>query len=374
MLMFNEVKLNDNVTANVLETNDYAVIRKQPIDCFYELFKRLNPLNKEKYYFIVFDLVIPVSNNGLFPVEKFYKFVKKAKTQNKQIIFIFEMIYEAPSYRYDLKKYFDILINKFDIPHENIIIWSGAQNQFGDDVNFITETFTCCSQEQLNENYRNLPTHHFVSLARLPRPHRQIATQEIWDKNLDRYGFCSIGASKRQHHIKLELIKPEYIHRIPTILDGYADDFASQRDWKDSRIHGAFLHLVHESSFDRKFQTNFWNTVFFTEKTIKPFALGQVPIFVTVAGHVKSLRKHGFDMFDDLIDHEYDAEDDGMIRIQKAVEQLENLCNRDINWLRNFKQQNMHRFDNNYRLVKKIISLDSNFDVSNQLNSILDKE
>lgn len=45
---------------------------------------------------------------------------------------------------------------------------------------------------------------------------------------------------------------------------------------------------------------------FITEKSMKPFYALQLPLIFGCDGTVEILRKHGFDMFDDIIDHSYD--------------------------------------------------------------------
>jgi hypothetical protein len=47
--------------------------------------------------------------------------------------------------------------------------------------------------------------------------------------------------------------------------------------------------------------------VFMTEKSYKPFNYGTIPILLSGAHIVSTLRSLGYDMFDDLVDHSYDT-------------------------------------------------------------------
>ena len=47
------------------------------------------------------------------------------------------------------------------------------------------------------------------------------------------------------------------------------------------------------------------NIIMLSEKTFKAFAWHQIPIFNATKGHVEAVRRLGFDLFDDIIDHSY---------------------------------------------------------------------
>ena len=83
----------------------------------------------------------------------------------------------------------------------------------------------------------------------------------------------------------------------------------------------------------------------FTEKTIKPFLAKQMPLFFALPGHVNLLRNLGFDMFDDIINHNYDNELDSVKRLDMLLDELDRLLKVD---LLQFKNNNQTRFDKNY--------------------------
>jgi hypothetical protein len=78
--------------------------------------------------------------------------------------------------------------------------------------------------------------------------------------------------------------------------------------------------------------------MFITEKTLKPYAMHQLPVFNTVKGHVKNLRDMGIDVFDDVVDHSYDNIDHPIERVQAVGAEIERLCNLGVDY---FKQLNL---------------------------------
>ena len=96
------------------------------------------------------------------------------------------------------------------------------------------------------------------------------------------------------------------------------------------------------------------NVMTFTEKTIKPFLAKQIPIFFALPNHVNLLRNLGFDMFDDIINHDYDNEIDSVKRLDLILIELERVINID---LIDFKSKNQYRFDNNYNNLFKLSDL-----------------
>ena len=79
---------------------------------------------------------------------------------------------------------------------------------------------------------------------------------------------------------------------------------------------------------------NIWRSIFITEKSYKALAWYQFPIWYAVPGLVEKLREQGFDLFDDIIDHGYDQEQDPWTRMTKVVEEIAQLVSKDTKALR----------------------------------------
>jgi len=112
------------------------------------------------------------------------------------------------------------------------------------------------------------------------------------------------------------------------------------------------INLVTENTagFDGTDNTKY-KTITFTEKPWRPFKTHQLPIFISLSGYVNKLRELGFDLFDDFIDHSYDDEKDHIIRLQKAVTELERISKLDCV---EYYHNNYHRFINNYINIHKM--------------------
>ena len=65
--------------------------------------------------------------------------------------------------------------------------------------------------------------------------------------------------------------------------------------------------------------------IFFSEKTWKPLRAGQLFLIWGQPGLVDQLRKLGFNVFDQYIDHSYDLEIDNTVRLKKCVTELKRL-------------------------------------------------
>lgn len=71
-------------------------------------------------------------------------------------------------------------------------------------------------------------------------------------------------------------------------------------------------------------------TPMLSEKTFKPIIAGQLFVLVAAPGAVQFLRDIGIDTFDDIIDHSYDLITDTRTRINKVLEQVDQLIEKDL--------------------------------------------
>lgn len=130
----------------------------------------------------------------------------------------------------------------------------------------------------------------------------------------------------------------------------------------------SYIDVVTESS------TSFWP--FKTEKSLKPFYNLQFPIIYGHEGIVSDLRELGFDMFDDIINHDYDIVSDhplytprrntsidfrvdawiDNIRIPILVKELKRLSTLDIKKL---YEDNKDRFIKNQELLYDLMIKDN---------------
>lgn len=80
----------------------------------------------------------------------------------------------------------------------------------------------------------------------------------------------------------------------------------------------SLFHIIAETSVEESY---------ISEKSYKVFAAGQIPIMCGPKNAVQHLRNLGFDVFDDIVDHNcYDQEDDWIKRIDLMHKLLDNLA------------------------------------------------
>lgn len=82
----------------------------------------------------------------------------------------------------------------------------------------------------------------------------------------------------------------------------------------------SYVNIVSESLFSEE------DVVQITEKSLKPFFYYQLPIFCATHHHVKSLKeKYNFDLFSDIINHDYDDEENNSKRMKKLIFEIKRL-------------------------------------------------
>ena len=86
-------------------------------------------------------------------------------------------------------------------------------------------------------------------------------------------------------------------------------------------------------------------TYFMTEKTLRPMINGCIPLTVANAGYENYLKTLGFDMFDDVLDKNYDSVE-GKVRIEKVYATLEDiLINKDKLWIKQLSPRLQRNID-----------------------------
>jgi hypothetical protein len=108
--------------------------------------------------------------------------------------------------------------------------------------------------------------------------------------------------------------------------------------------HKKILNIVTENVAGFDSDCNHYNTITFTEKAWIPLKLHQMPLYIALPGYVSKIRDLGFDVFDDMINHSYDTEQNPFIRMKMVVDELERLLKLD---LIDFYDKNRSRFIRN---------------------------
>jgi hypothetical protein len=136
----------------------------------------------------------------------------------------------------------------------------------------------------------------------------------------------------------------DYKQHLPITIDKF--------DLNDRKINvdtfSSVVNVVTENTYDYTSCIDVRETNTFTEKTLIPFIIEQIPIFVSLPNHVQFLRDIGYDVFDDLIDHSYDREPDGIKRMKMIVSEIQRII--DIDFV-SFYHNNRTRFLKNRELT-----------------------
>jgi len=94
------------------------------------------------------------------------------------------------------------------------------------------------------------------------------------------------------------------------------------------------------------------NHITFTEKTIKPFVRGQIPLIHGYMGLQDELINLGFDLYDDFVDHSYTNESDSIKRLEMIVKESIRLS--EMNTLEYLKK-NYDRVYKNKKLCETLM-------------------
>ena len=114
-----------------------------------------------------------------------------------------------------------------------------------------------------------------------------------------------------------------------------------------------YVNIVTESEyFDYK------KVIHITEKSFKPFFYYQLPNIVATSGHIKKMREqYDYDFFDDIINHDYDNEENSTKRLFKITEEIKRL-NDNKEHIKEFYRNNQQRFiDNKNKVYKMLLDL-----------------
>lgn len=277
-----------------------------------------------------------------------------AAKHSKQMIVVLDAHTEGPSWRH-IRSTVERMIAEFNVDPQCIIQWTGSSGENCEPIQVVPvmDAFSIITDAEQCD-VQTVPKHHFVMLARIPKPHRVLMAIDILERELDSYGYISCGSHGPPDNAMFdELVSANMRTRFPLLLPGgYWSDIYAHQEHLDSvrlpQVTEAFCSVIPETSHDLC-SPNVC-TAFMTEKSEKCFLLEQVPLWVAAPGQAALARSWGFDLFEDLVDHSYDLVVDPYLRIRMVGDQLEKLCREDIGRLQKYKQDHADRFAANREL------------------------
>ena len=191
-----------------------------------------------------------------------------------------------------------------------------------------------------------------LSLAGRPTERRAMFAKNLLDICKD-HCRVSLGNTSLYKLSPIELNNfKEILHPYSFPLNHNTDykvlgDIKYQQDDPGKNLYRSLLAIVNETN-------DFTNdSIHLTEKSFKFFAWHQIPVFNASRNHVREIRKLGFDLFEDIIDHSYDDSKTEYVHDLKILNVVSKFLknystNEDIN---NLRKQLYPRLAANYKLL-----------------------
>lgn len=208
-------------------------------------------------------------------------------------------------------------------------------------------------------DWKNITLQHkLIALA-----HRSTVTRALYIKDLlDFYQkdvLVSFGFDGQIDTVIQDYMKP---YTVPITIDLQEDDIKHV-----GSIHINPPNKMFQSLFNLVLETNELSNdeVFITEKSFKPFAWHQIPIYVVRTEHLNKMRDLGFDMFDDILDnHKYNNGPIENYR-QRVMSTIRKVFDRypTLTDMQNLRNNLWDRFVYNNNLLNKLV-LKDNYDWS----------
>jgi hypothetical protein len=175
-----------------------------------------------------------------------------------------------------------------------------------------------------NENIDFVSSRKYTACCvnRRPALHRIYNTIKLWDYNRDKFKYVwyhinhlngpipddndilnLLGHDDFDHFKHIDQSSPLFYPRSEFILSSSLDDY------QDS-----YFNIVSEARLEEKY---------ITEKIIKPIRAGQLFLAQAPVGTIAFLRKIGFDVYDDYLDHGYDQIDNWIERTNQVHKEFD---------------------------------------------------
>jgi len=267
--------------------------------------------------------------------------------------------YSGIDNNYDLE-----IINKWieqsNLPHSNVHYFSG--NLLIDEIRKIKNLkFKChgISSFDFWLNYIDVKYYntiefkpkkdkfHFLTYNRNPRRHRVLLLSRLCQNNLLEYGkvSCQKFDEKRFINETWYDLASNLNNFTPIIIDksleiNWANDL-TLNDYEET-----FVSIVTETLVDK-------NTLFISEKTWKPIALGHPFIILGNTGTLKFLKENGFKTFDNWFDESYDVSESLEEKVEIIVNIIESIKNKTVEELIQIREEMKKICEHNrYRFIE----------------------
>ena len=141
------------------------------------------------------------------------------------------------------------------------------------------------------------------------------------DKNFIRHCYVRLTGEEYRDSINEVLTWGNLQNGKPTVEDLQINLVNTVND---NHLYNTYYQLICET-----WATN--TSIFLSEKSFKPFALGQPFLSWSDAGTVKALKELGYDVFDDIFVHFYDCIDDDKTRLLMLKDEIKRIDSLGVN-------------------------------------------
>jgi hypothetical protein len=203
-----------------------------------------------------------------------------------------------------------------------------------------------------------------ISLLSRPTEKRARLTKDLADlcKDKARLSFGNVadnvivGISDKDRKMYEEILHPypfPLLQNIDNKISDCPNEFLYIIALQHEIENDIFQSLVNVVTETNEFDSD---NIMLSEKTFKAFAWHQIPIFNATKGHVEIVRSLGFDLFDDIINHNYDAAPNNYMQKLKILNEISKFLKNynSINDINNLRKGIFHRLQANNDLLYKL--------------------
>jgi hypothetical protein len=206
----------------------------------------------------------------------------------------------------------------------------------------------------------NRPNHKALFLGGRPRTYRMHFLYKMEDyRNYMLHSLHLENGLSAADVVDMEPrdLKNWVISNLPIKLDLTADTM----DWLeyDSIVkfkNSAFLHIVPEGEFKTFYR---FEQMLVSEKSFRPFALGQIGIWIGRPGILAYLHRLGYKTFPDIIDESYDNMFDDSQRLNHIIRECKRLLSYDTDTLQEIYNSVWPSIKHNHTLLQKLSTGDN---------------
>jgi hypothetical protein len=291
-----------------------------------------------------------------------YKYSGEQLTQ-PEIIFIRDHHYDEDDQCFHVQQ---LLENSHCDPHEHVLMFDHVLQH--DDVlkdyqlisfpSFLARENTEFIQQQIHTDWNNKTT-TFNFMINKPRPHRIMLLKLVEEFGLNDY--CHSLAWQNNN-----------VNSIPVTDYRFGTEVVMNRGVRNGPVKNSQVYqgLLQTTVFEPTCVSLITEPVYYeretiiTEKTLMAIYGGTLPIWVGGWRIPDYLKQAGFDTFDDIVDHSYQALADPEDRCRQAVELNQDLLRyfditKHINWeCRDRLRKNVELLESNYFRTKCLSTID----------------